>query len=149
MADRFEIEELQRRIDQRLMQLEREPSDWRPCAVSIDGGPLRYAEIDLTLPEPQLTRFGIEPEREFMGRLEFPADQRGLGWRMEVDGFVEPTYGLMTFRFGADTARQPLEGEGYLTRVEQRRITGEWVTYAHSDGPLSYHCEETEVPDHV
>jgi hypothetical protein len=126
-----EMEELQKRIDQRLAQLERDPSDWRPCAVSIDGGKLRYAELNLAMPEPSLTRFGKGPEREFM-----PA----LGeWQMEVDGFVEPTYDVMTFRFGADTVRQPLEGEGYLTRVEPRGITGGWVTYARSSGPLTYH----------
>lgn len=132
-----EIEELQGRIDQRMMA--RDPEDpWRPIAVSIDGGELRYAEVNLTLPERTLTRFGQEPDREFMPRLG--------QWQMEVDGFVEPTYDVMTFRFGADTHRQPLEGKGYLTRVEQRWILGGWVTYAQSEGPLMYHHhDETDV----
>lgn len=135
--DQDELDELQKRIDQRLMQLEGEKGGWRPIATSIDGGPLRYAEVKLTLPEPDLTRFGQETEREFMPALG--------GWQMEVGGFVEPTYDLMTFRFGADVLRQPLEGKGYLAGVEQRYITGEWVTYVHSDGPLTYHHDEGEA----
>lgn len=133
-----ELDELQKRIDQRLMQLEGEKGGWRPVAVSIDGGNLRYAEVNLTMPEPNLTRFGEDPEREFLPSLG--------EWQMEVEGFVEPTCSEMTFRFGADILRQPLEGKGYLTRAEQRYITGEWVTYVHSDGSLTYHHDEGE-PD--
>lgn len=134
MQDQRELDELQKRIDQRFAQLERDPSDWRPCAVSIDGGPLRYADINLTLPEPELTSFGNDAERL--------ATMTGLGqWVMEVDGVVDPSGDLVTVRFGADVLRQPLESKVFVTWVESRHITGEMLSRLQSNGPLTYHHE--------
>lgn len=131
--EQLELEKLQKRIEQRREQLKAEESDLQPVAVSIDGGKLMYGELDLSEPEPAYTAFG-QKSRYFIGQLG--------QWQIEMDGFVEPIRDFVTVRFG-DTRSQPYEGKAFITSVQSRPITGEWVSFLQSEGPLIRHVVDT------